>query len=529
MTARSGIGPSNSPATGGAVACGHPVTRDACVATLRAGGNAFDAAAAGLWAACVAEPLLASLGGGGFLLARPQTEEARLYDFFAHTPRRRHPPEGLDFREILVDFGTAQQPFHIGLGAAATPGTVAGLFQFHRDLGRLPVEEIVAPAVAAARQGVLVTSMQAYLARVLTPILNATADARATFVPGETGMSEGVVHTQPELADLIEALSREGPELFYQGEVARAVDEACRAGGGHLRREDFTAYRVVRRRPLEVGYRGRRILTNPPPASGGLLIAFGLRVLAGIPSGPDPDGPVEAHRLSMALAAMRDVRTGEGLEEDVDREQAAGVLTPETVDRYRAQVAGHPPSRRGTTHLSVIDGEGNAASLSISNGEGCGWMIPGTGVMLNNVLGESDLQPRGFGRWPPDTRLTSMMAPTLVEDREASRLLALGSGGSNRIRSAILQVLTGMLDLGLPLEAAIARSRLHVEGPRLEIEGGFGEEVVRALIRHWPDHRVWAETNLFFGGVHGAESRGREFGGAGDPRRGGVAAVVPGR
>ncbi len=520
--------PTSSPAARGAVACGHPVTRDAMMQVLNAGGNAFDAAAAGLWAACVAEPLLSSLGGGGFLLARPADEEARLYDFFAQTPRRRTPSDALDFREIMVDFGTARQPFHIGLGAAATPGTVAGLFGFHSDLGRLSMDEVASPALAAARDGVEVTSMQAYLARVLTPILDDTPEARATFVPGDTGMSEQTVHTQPELAEFIEALIRHGPDLFYRGEMADAVDEACRHGGGHLRRKDFEAYRVLRRRPLKVEYEGRRILTNPPPASGGLLVAFGLRVLAAMAPGPDPYGPGEARRLALALAAIRDVRAGADLEEDVDLEKAARVLSPETVERYRAQVASHPPSYRGTTHLSVIDGDGNAASLSVSNGEGCGWMIPNTGVMLNNVLGESDLQPRGFGRWPLDTRLTSMMAPTLVENREQNHLLALGSGGSKRIRSAILQVLAGVLDLGLTLEAAVARPRLHLEGSRLEIEGGFSEEVIGALGRRWPDPGVWAEQNLFFGGVHAAERRGREFGGAGDPRRGGVAGVIAG-
>jgi gamma-glutamyltranspeptidase / glutathione hydrolase len=309
--------------------------------------------------------------------------------------------------------------------------------------------------------------------------------------------------------------------------VSAAVDRACRAEGGHLRREDFERYRVARRPALEVAYRGRRIWTNPPPASGGLLVAFGARALETLSAGADPDGAAEASRIATALAAMREARLGEGLEEGVDGASADRALAPETVAGYLALVSGHPPARRGTTHISVLDRAGNAASLSVSNGEGCGWVIPETGVMLNNMLGEADLQPRGFGLWPPDTRLTSMMAPTLVEDREGSRLVALGSGGSNRIRSAILQVLAGVLDLALPLEAAVGRPRLHVEGPRLEIEGGFDPDVVASLARGWPDHGIWPERNLFFGGVHAVERGPTGMRGAGDPRRGGVARVLP--
>lgn len=529
MHSRSDTHPVNLRPTAGAVACGHPVTRDAATQMLEAGGNAFDAAAAALWAACVAEPLLASPGGGGFLLARPRLEEPRLYDFFAHTPRGRRPPEEVEFREVLVDFGAARQAFHIGLGSAATPGMVAGLFAFHRELGRIPMGEVAAPAVAAAREGVVVSPMQAYVASILAPILEATEPARAVFAPGGGVASGGEVQRLPELADLIEELAVAGPDPFYRGKVAAKVDRACRTRGGHLKREDFEEYEVKRRRPLSVEYGGRRLWTNPPPASGGLLVAFGLRVLAALPPDPDAYGIAEAERMALALTALRDARREEGLEEEIDVERADRVLAPETAARYLSRVQRHPPSRGGTTHISVIDGHGNAAAVSVSNGEGCGWVIPDTGFMLNNVLGESDLQPRGFGRWPPNTRLTSMMAPTLAEDRDGSGVLALGSGGSNRIRSAILQVLAGVLDLDLSLEAAIARPRLHVEADRLEIEGGFGEEVVRALTGGWPNHGVWPGRNLFFGGVHAVAARGPRFVGAGDPRRGGVAAIAPGR
>lgn len=544
------------------MACGHPVTAEAARAVLDAGGNAFDAAAAALCASFVAEPLLSSPGGGGFLLAAPVGESPRVYDFFTHTPREKvggvglkagaEPREGaetgwgageearadegpnaLDFREVEVDFGSARQGFRIGLGSAATPGAVAGLFDFHGALGRMPLREVVAPAVAQAREGIAVTPLQAHLAAILAPILRGAPEMEAAFLPGGEPLKAGTQQQLPELADLLETLAIEGRGLFYRGEVAAAVDRASREGGGHLRREDFLHYAVARREPLAFTYRGHAGWTNPPPASGGVLVAFGLAYLEGgghagggagsysgvVPS--DPLGAEEARRIAAALVATGEARRGEGLEAEVDLALARRFLAPETVARYRRAKAGHPPAPRGTSHLSVVDAKGNAASLSISNGEGCGWVVPGCGFMLNNMLGEADLQPRGFGAWKPGVRLTSMMAPTLVRSSDGHRW-ALGSGGSNRIRSAILQVMLGLLDHGLPVEEAVARPRLHAEGRHLEIEGGWSEGAVEALVRAWPEHAVWPDRNLFFGGVHVA---GQGPGGplaAGDPRRGGA-------
>lgn len=510
----------------GAVACGHPVTLKAALSVLEAGGNAFDAAAAALWTACVAEPLLAAPGGGGFLVARTGGGRDRVYDFFAQTPFLRRPPHEEDFREILADFGTVQQAFHIGLGSAATPGLVAGAFAFHRDLGRMPAEAVFQPAIRAARDGVLVNAMQAYLARILHPIIHDTEGARALYAPGGRVVKEGDLHRLPELADFLEALAAEGADLFYRGVVAERVDEASRQGGGHLRREDFSRYRLVVRRPLRVEWRGHTILTNPPPASGGLLVGFGLQALEQAGALDDTDPSAYALAVADALAAMHHARMGEGLDEGLDPAVAERVLTPEIVSRYLEVLRRHPPADRGTTQVSVVDGDGNAASLTISNGEGCGWAVPGCGFMLNNMLGEADLQPRGFGRWPPDTRLTSMMAPTLVKERASDRIVALGSGGSNRIRSAILQCVVAMVGQGLPLREAVGRPRLHVEGRRLEIEGGFPNAVVAALERRWSDRVEWPDTNLFFGGVHAVESGSGGMAGCGDPRRGGVASVL---
>lgn len=516
----------------GAVACGHPATAAAAREMLAEGGNAFDAALAALCAACVAEPVFCSLGGGGFLLAKPAGGEAVLYDFFVQTPRRRRPITELDFYPILADFGTATQEFHIGLGSIATPGVVKGLFEVQRDLASLPIGRLVAPAVRAAREGVRLRPVDTYLFRVVGPILTARPEGRALYARPDGGLlADDDVLRQPALADCLEALAAEGEALFYRGEFGQGLIADCRAQGGQLGAEDLAAYQVVKRRPLDRGYRDNRILSNPPPSSGGILIAFALELMAKAQVGafgfasPDYLGLL-ARVMELTNRARVESRLHEASAEAEEEEAAARLFEAGLLDRYAREVKGQPANPRGTTHISVVDGDGNIAALSLSNGEGCGYILPGTGIMLNNMLGEEDVIPHGFHQWPADQRISSMMSPTLVYRSDGS-LAALGSGGSNRIRTAILQVLVNLIDFDLPIRDAVEAPRLHLEAGVGNLEGGLGSdcaEVVLALaerIIEWPPH------NLFFGGVHAVTRLpdGR-LGAAGDPRRGGVALVI---
>jgi gamma-glutamyltranspeptidase/glutathione hydrolase len=175
--------------------------------------------------------------------------------------------------------------------------------------------------------------------------------------------------------------------------------------------------------------------------------------------------------------------------------------------------------------MSVIDGAGNVASMTVSNGEGCGRILPRTGIMLNNMLGEQDLNPHGFHRWRADERMTSMMAPSLVLFRDGRRV-ATGSGGSNRIRTAVLQVLVNLIDFGMSPEAAVRQPRLHVEDGLLSIEGGLDAGVVDGLCQRWPRHERWDTLNLFFGGAHTVVEGPHGLAGVGDSRRGGVCRIV---
>jgi len=515
---------------GGVVAAGHPLTAEAAAIVLREGGNAFDAMIAAVFAACVTEPVLISLGGGGFTLVQDERGASSVFDFFVQTPLRRPPRENLDFRPITADFGTAQQRFEIGLGSIATPGLIRGMFEIHRALGRMPVREIVAPAVRFARDGVTLNALQAYVFSIVTPIYTATPEARAIFGSRRGGsglVGEGESLVQRELADALEILALEGDDLFYRGEMGRLLAERCAAAGGSLTRADLERYRVERREPLELAYRGARVRTNPPPSSGGLLIGFALRLLEAAADLRAAGCGSFAHLelIALALEATDRVRVEAHLDATTACPDAATLLDPALLERYRRDVLGRSRALRGTTHVAVMDAQGNVATTTVSNGEGCGHVIPGTGIMPNNMLGEEDLNPHGFHTWQPDQRMTSMMAPTVVRFADG-RVLATGSGGSKRIRAAILQVLVNLIDHDMDLEAAVAAPRLYVERGLLSLERGMPPRSEERLLQAWPRHRVWDEPNLFFGGAHSVERGPGGFRGAGDPRRGGVCLVL---
>jgi len=510
----------------GVIACGHELTAAAAARILQAGGNAFDAIIAAHFAACVAEPVLASLGGGGYLLARPAQAGATVYDFFVQTPHRRHPDT--DFYPITADFGTDQQVFHIGTGAIATPGSVRGMFTIHGELCSLPMEQLIEPAVAYAREGVVINELQAYILEIVHPIFTAIADTRACFSSPERPdrlVKAGEVLRFPELAGTLEALAREGDDWFYKGQLAKEILELSQCHGGLLQASDLQDYQVIKRPPLSIDYRGARILTNPPPSSGGILIAFALGLL-------ERTGPLSTPPGSVAtlgrLAAVMDTSNRARLERHLDQPiplHGELLRDPDYLRRYQLEVLNHPLCRRGTTHMSIMDARGNIASMTVSNGEGCGRMLGASGIMLNNMLGEEDLNPHGFQRWPLNQRMTSMMAPSLVTLADG-RQITLGSGGSNRIRTAILQVISNLIDHHMPLDRAVNSPRIHYEEQCLSMESGFGDEVMDILADTVPKSRRWPAQNLFFGGVHTVARDRDQFSGCGDPRRGGVAKVV---
>ena len=471
------------------VAAGDPTTAQAARSLLEAGGNAFDAAVAAMFTAMVAEPTMTSAGGGGTLMACPTQGAPVCFDFFVDMPSGQ--PEGpLDFEGVWADFGTTRQEFHVGLGAVAVPGNIAGLLHVHERLGCAPCRDVLTPAIQAAREGVPISSQQAYVIRLLEPILTREPSAAALFAPGGKLVGKGDTMRMPKFADFLDALADAGPNLFYH-ELAEQVTEPFHESG-LLRTPDLKGYTVHEREPLVSDFNNHIVLLNPSPAASGPLMAFTLALLDGVEV-IDPEMLVRAFAFTNAFR------------EDPQPDWAGAFLAGEWPVANKPE----PVTRGATTQVSVLDRDGNAASTTTTNGEGCGHLATGCGFMLNNMLGEEDLNPDGFHRHTPGTRLATMMAPSIAL-RDGRPELVVGSGGSNRIRSAVLQVLVNRLAHGQSLVEAVDAPRLHLEGGTLHAEPG-------ALLAGDFNVEQWPEQNVFFGGAHSV-APGEA---AGDARRNG--------
>ena len=514
----------------GIIAAGHQITANAGAEILRAGGNAFDAALAAIFASCVAEPVLASLGGGGFLLAGKAHQHPYLLDFFTQTPGAKRPDDEIDFFPILADFGTAQQEFHIGMGSIAAPGVIKGAFKIHRDLCSMPLETIIEPACEAARSGVVVNAFQHYIADIVSPIIAANPAAMSLYAtreaPGQIAGPGGRLYYD-DLANTLENLVREGADLFYRGEMGQQLIRDCRDRGGYLRQRDLSDYRAIQRRPLELDYHRAHLFTNPAPSVGGTLIAFTLTLLQQEQLGSyAPETLLPTLCIAHAQRLTQRLRRDHDIELDLEESTARKILSHDYLRSFRESMRNHARCFRGTTQISVADAEGNMASTTLSNGEGSGYVLPGTGIMLNNMLGEEDINPHGFHRWPEDRRIASMMSPTLVL-QDNGQAIATGSGGSNRIRSAILQVLINLLDFGMDASRAVEHPRIHFEDDLLNLEEGCCANDIAQVYAQYPKHRLWPSKNLFFVGAHTViRSPTGELTGKGDSRRGGVCVRV---
>jgi gamma-glutamyltranspeptidase/glutathione hydrolase len=472
----------------GVVAAGHPLSAEAGAEVLREGGNAVDAAICAVLASFAVESPLTGFGAGGFMMVH-DGGETTLLDFFVAAPGRDGSERAAELVPVQVHFDVETvQTFYVGPVSCGVPGTAAGLEQALRRFGTMPLAELVKPGIRLAREGAPVNHEQAYILDILEPIHARLPGTRELYAPDGSTLREGELFRFAELAAALERFGAEGAEPFCRGEIAAALSTYVIEHGGTLGAADFAAYEVVERAPIRVGFRGAEVLTNPPPSSGGTLIAYCLDQLerAGESSGPE--------QLVAAMGAA---------------------------NAARGDLLG------STTHISVLDGDGICANVTCSNGSGSGVLVPGTGVILNNMLGEEDLNPLGFHATPPGRRVTSMMAPTVVL-RDGEIELGLGSAGSNRIRSAILQTIVRAIEQGMGADEAVRAPRLHFEDGVVQAEPGIDEAALARIEARGTPVLRRPEINLFFGGTQAvARERGSgKLSGGGDPRRGGSVAVA---
>lgn len=532
-----------------AVAAPNRYAADAAARMGAEGGNAVDAALAGALMVCVTEPGIVSLAGGAFVTVDPgDGRDPVTVDGYVEMPGRGLPPEafGRGTRELYTEYGGGTH-MTVGHGSAATPGVLPALEEAHRRFGSLPWSVVVQPAIEVARDGfALGTAADYYLDYTRDSLFGHDAATRAALHHHDgTPVRRGELLRIPDLADFLTRVAREGSAALIRGEVARALAEDMSAHGGLITPADLAGYAPVVRRATQVELATRdgarwRIATNPPPAIGGPVLAAMLLLLAD-PEADELDravGAVGAVRADIAdlVRVFRAVLAHRAVELDVaaDRAAAGQALLDGVLAGGQAWL-GVAPS---TAHVSTVDTAGAACAVTASCGYGSGITIPGTGVWLNNCLGEHELNRTGLHTLAPGVRLASNMAPT-VGRRSDGTTIAVGSPGADRITTALAQVLTAVAGGGLDWPEAIARPRVHVsrtaEGAeRLEYESDLDADLaVLEASGALPSaselpRRAHHPSSMYFGGVSVAvrEPDGA-LSAAADPRRDGAIAVSP--
>jgi gamma-glutamyltranspeptidase/glutathione hydrolase len=473
-------------------------------------------------------PLASPAGAGAVVWGRGERYE--VLDFFTAMPGlglNRFDKSKLDFFPVSVDFGPTIQEFHVGRGATSVPMALTGLLDLHDRGGQLPLSQVLEPAIALGRDGARVSDAVGWIIRLLKPIMTHTAGiSELSCVDGEL-VKQGQFIRNTALADVLSALGT-GKRKDVVGDINSSIlSNFGPESGGLLTREDLQSHLCQSRTPLQLALGDCTVFTNPPPSSGGILIALGLGLAEALKIGETGFYSAEhMQRLCRVLKGVSEARTV-GLEEVLRGRLDTSAFLADRERWLAGPGLSGPENYLGsTTHISVLDSFGGSASLTMSNGEGCGHVLPGFGIHMNNFLGEEDINPAGFHTLAPGALMTTMMAPTIVA-RDGKPILVSGSGGSNRIRSVILQVLVNQLLFGRSLRESIEASRCHIEGDALWFEQeNLAPEAIAVLERACPHVAIFPEANMYFGGVHSVAQNDGEYVGVGDVRRDGVAQVV---
>jgi gamma-glutamyltranspeptidase/glutathione hydrolase len=531
--------------TGGAVASAAAGATEAGLEVLRAGGNAADAAVATALALAVVRPRAGNLGGGGFAVTR-FGDEVRTLDF-----RETAPAEAT--RDMYLDEQGEPRPGAslIGPLAAGVPGSPAGLFELHKELGRLPWAEVVAPAIRLARDGFTVDRRLARGTREYAELLGRFPETAAVWLPGGASLEAGSTVRLPELAATLEAYAERGAPAITEGPIAAAVELAARRHGGVLRAADLAAYRPVWREPVRFEAFGWQVASMSLPSSGGIILGQTCGLLERLEwakfsrFGADRFHLlVEAWRRAYAdRVLLGDPRTsdasavqllaGEWLDLRAERIRLAKATPSDRVRKWSSELASESPE---TTHLSVMDGDGNAVSMTTTlNGTfGCGLLVPGAGFLLNNEMDDfatAPGQPNYYGLIQgeansvgPGKRMLSSMTPTIAW--RGKEVIVTGSPGGSKIPTATAQVLLNLIVDGDELQAAVDRARVHHQWmPDIVLveAHALSPETAKALARR--GHELRPVSGV--GEVHSV--RGEIGGGveaAQDPRGPGTAGIV---
>jgi len=520
----------------GMVAAAHPLAARAGVEMLANGGNAVDAAVAVAFALAVVEPFGSSLGGDGTTLVySAATRKIESINYRCNAPARAS-YETLDFSDRDSWSQTAK--------GAGVPGMVAGTCALHARHGRLPLATVMAPAIGYAEEGFEVTAKLAEI------ILDNFAVIEKHETTGEIFLDEGLPPDagtrirNPDLAASLRLIAAEGPEAFYSGSLAKWIDAYMTANGGLMGAADLAAYRPRIGEPVHTDYRGLRVFSAPPPF-GGLAVLQNLNVISRLPldfSHPHTD-PDNIHLIAEAMKGVSRDRSRTFGDPEFVEVPTEFLLSEEYAERRSQTVAFdravsprevraiEPKDRDyegNTTHLSVVDGEGNAVAITQTLGQffGCGVMVPGTGILLNNQMRNYSGLPESPNSLEPGKRMRSTQAPVIVT-HDGEVILVVGSPGNYRIITTVVEVLVNYIDYGMSLWQAVEAARFTSRHsyPTLQLEARFPEETVAALEERGHRTEIFQDYDLYFGGVHAIvrDPARHLLIGAADRRRDGVA------
>tara|TARA_Y100000385_G_scaffold291816_1_gene372668 strand:+ start:3308 stop:4765 length:1458 start_codon:yes stop_codon:yes gene_type:complete len=473
-----------------AIACGHKITAQAAEDVLQLGGNAVDAAIAAFATSWIAEPCMSGPGGGAFATIRIDNKVFTL-DCFANTPSVKKPKEEVQYIPVNVDFGDTTELFYSGFGSIAVPGAIDGIFKLHEIGGTLPIKDLLYPAIQNAKAGVTLNDFQHYDLHLLRDIIGHSSRGKEIFFGEDELVPIGTNIAMPYLADFLEFLSFEGRDAFYQGEIASNIAKISEENGGHISLNDLKNYKAQLSNALNQKFHQKEIFTIGSPSIGGSMLVRLLQIFG-------KEMKYCTDRLVLALEKFENLKK-------------SGVFDKSIVDLGGLK-------KGGTSHISIVDQNKNAISLSMSLGEGSGCFVPGTDIHLNNMLGEESLLPNGIHSWRENARMSSMMTPTILLDNKEGQISALGSGGASRIPTMIGQVIYHSL-IGLNnISDAISHPRVHFVNDVWQSEPGFQ----RPMHLSPDDWFEWQKPSLFFGGTHCAAAINKKYIAVGDSRRSGV-------
>lgn len=503
--------------TGVAVATTSALAADAAHETALNGGNAVDCALAASLLTMNTEPGVCALAGGAYIsIWKPGSEPVTIDGNVAVPGYGPADEDHSGVESVTMEYGGGITTL-AGAGSVGVPGSLAAVEAAWRQYGNAQWQDILAPSIRVTRDGFpLSAACHYYLGYSGKPIYGRTDDGYQALHDGDSLREAGSTIVIPHLSNTLSLIAAEGARAFYEGELATAIVRHCQDNGGRLAAEDLKRYHAIERPALQTDIGEWRIATNPPPAVGGVVLSAMLSAFA--------RQTIAAWDVA-AISRLVDVqRACLGFRKrHLDLAEDVGALGARMLAEARNGQLLSQWTSSSTVHTSAVDDTGLACAITASSGYGSGEMPSGTGLWLNNCLGELELNRRGLDAGPVGSRLPSNMAPSVA--RRGGRVIAVGSPGADRITTALHQFLVNLLQLDMPLAEAAAHPRVHVDtsgkDDRLMTESGLPI----------PDSELpistYADINMYFGGVGVAsfdESSGFET--AADPRREGGTAVV---